>query len=77
MVWTSKGSEASETKVEPGFRKPSQIVWAIGGGRLKKFHVSQLRHASPSERLTHEALRDVTMPWTMTSLTRLLDKGAY
>ena len=72
-----QGILASETKVEPGFRKPSQIVWAIGGGRLKKFHVSQLRHASPSERLTHEALRDVTMPWTMTSLTRLLDKGAY
>ncbi|CAE7352648.1 RE1, partial [Symbiodinium microadriaticum] len=68
---------ACETKVEPGSRKPSQVVWAIAGGRLKKFHVSQLRSASPGEKITHEALRDVTMPWTMTSLTRLLDKGSY
>ena len=57
--------------------KPSQYIWAICSGRLKKFHSTQLRHPSPSERLTHEALRDITMPWTMTSLTRLLDKGAY
>ncbi|CAE7907904.1 bacA, partial [Symbiodinium necroappetens] len=68
---------ACETKVEEGHRKPSQYIWAICSGRLKKFHSTQLRHASPSERLTHEALRDITMPWTMTSLTRLLDKGAY
>ena len=68
---------ACETKTEEGYRKPSQYVWAICSGRLKKFHATQLRHASPSERLTHEALRDITMPWTMTSLTRLLDKGSY
>ena len=68
---------ACETKTEEGYRKPSQYVWAICSGRLKKFHATQLRHASPSERLTHEALRDITMPWTMTSMTRLLDKGSY
>ena len=68
---------ACETKVEEGYRKPSQYVWAICSGRLKKFHSTQLRHASPSERLTHEALRDITMPWTMTSLTRLMEKGSY
>ena len=68
---------ACETKSEQSYRKPSQYIWAICGGRLKKFHATQLRHASPSERLTHEALRDITMPWTMTSLTRLLEKGSY
>ncbi|CAE7201713.1 RE1, partial [Symbiodinium sp. KB8] len=68
---------ASETKVEVGSRKPSQVVWAISAGRLKKFRATQLRHASLGEKLTQEALRDVTMPWTMTSLTRLLDKGSY
>ncbi|CAE7373259.1 RE1 [Symbiodinium necroappetens] len=68
---------ACETKVEEGHRKPSQYVWAICSGRLKKFHSTQLRHASASERLTHEALRDITMPWTLTSLTRLMEKGSY
>ena len=39
---------ASETG-QPGDRKPSAHVWVIASGRLKKAHVSPLRHASVTE----------------------------
>ncbi len=45
-------------------RAPSSIVWAIGQGRLKKFHVDQIRHASEEERLIAENQEVVTLPWS-------------
>ncbi|CAE7207895.1 GIP [Symbiodinium sp. CCMP2592] len=68
---------ACETKVDGASRRPSLIVWAIAGGRLKRFHASQLRHASEAERLVAEATSAVSMPWTMTSLSKLMSKGTY
>ncbi|CAE7805002.1 unnamed protein product, partial [Symbiodinium sp. CCMP2456] len=68
---------ACETKVDGQFRRPSLIVWAVAGGRLKRFHASQLRHASEAERLVAESTSAVTMPWTMTSLSKLMAKGTY
>ena len=68
---------ACETKKEQGHRKPSSYLWAICNGRLKKFHVNQVRHCSEAERLIAESTDVVTMPWTLSSLTSLLNKGAY
>ena len=68
---------ATETKNEGVGRRPSAIVWGIAGGRLKRFHASQLRHSSEAERLIAESTTAVSMPWTMTSLTRLLNKGSF
>eukprot|EP00439_Symbiodinium_sp_Y106_P014973 s9774_g2.t1 len=68
---------ASETKVDGASRRPSLIIWAVAGGRLKRFHASQLRHASESERLVAEATSAVSLPWTMTSLSKLMAKGTY
>ena len=68
---------ATETKNEGTGRRPSAIVWGIAGGRLKRFHASQLRHSSEAERLIAESTKAVSMPWTMTSLTRLLTKGSF
>ena len=45
---------ACETKVDAQHRRPSAYVWAVAGGRLKKFHMSQLRHASEQERLVSD-----------------------
>ena len=52
-----------ETKVsDDGLdRSPLGVVWAIGQGRLKKFHV--VRHASETERLIAENQGMVTFPW--------------
>ena len=43
---------ATETKISDagGLRTPSSVVWIVAQGRLKKFHPSQLRHASETER---------------------------
>ncbi|CAE7435674.1 unnamed protein product [Symbiodinium sp. CCMP2592] len=68
---------ASETKVDGQSRRPSLIIWAIAGGRLKRFHASQLRHAPEAERLVAEATSAISMPWTMTSLSKLMAKGTY
>ena len=68
---------ATETKGEAGEKRPSTHVWIISQGRLKKCHFSQLRHASESERLIASSSAGVVFPWTLTSLTSLLTKGAY
>ena len=70
---------ASETRVldEGATRAPSNIVWIITQGRLKKTHSSQLRHASEREKLIAEATDAPTLPWTFTSLGRTLQKGEY
>ena len=70
---------ATETTVdtEDGIRKASAIVWAVCNGRLKKFHQSQVRHASETERLVAEGSSGAHFPWTFSALTELLDKGAY
>ena len=68
---------ACETKVDGNQRKPSAYVWAVSGGRLKKFHMSQLRHASEQERLVAEATSIASLPWTFTSLQKLMGKGTY
>ena len=68
---------ASETKVEPDGRKASHMIWIISQGRLKKCHSSQLRHATEQERLISKAFEQQSMPWTLSALTRLLDKGEY
>ncbi|CAE7219859.1 RE1 [Symbiodinium sp. KB8] len=70
---------ATETTVdyEDGIRKASAIVWAVCNGRLKKFHQSQVRHASETEKLIAEGSSGAHFPWTFSALTELLDKGAY
>ena len=68
---------ACETKIDGSSRRPSAMLWAIAAGRLKKFHASQVRHASESERLVSNATSVTTFPWTFSSLTSLLQKGAY
>ncbi|CAE7726789.1 RE1 [Symbiodinium sp. CCMP2592] len=68
---------ATETKGDPGDRKPAAQVWIIASGCLKKAHVSQLRHASETERLISEASGTTVFLWTMTSLTASLHRGAY
>ena len=70
---------ASETRVldEGATRAPSNVVWIISQGRLKKTHSSQLRHASEREKLIAEATEAPTLPWTFTSLGRTLQKGEY
>ena len=68
---------ATETKGEAGERRPSSHVWIIAQGSLKKCHYCQLRHATRTEQLVAAEAQGVTFPWTMTSLTSLLEKGAY
>ena len=68
---------ACETKVEGNSRRPSAMLWAIAAGRLKKFHTSQVRHASETEKLVSTATSAATFPWTFTSLSALLQKGSY
>ena len=68
---------ATETKSDGTSRRPSAMVWAIAAGRLKKFHASQLRHASTSEKLISGAVSSVSFPWTMTALSNLMHKGSY
>ncbi|CAE7347134.1 RE1 [Symbiodinium sp. KB8] len=68
---------ACETKVDGAQRRPSAYVWAVSGGRIKKFHMNQLRHASESERLVAEATSIASLPWTFTSLQKLMGKGTY
>ncbi|OLP85639.1 putative transposon protein [Symbiodinium microadriaticum] len=70
---------ATETRVdvEDGIRKAGAIVWAVCNGRLKKFHHSQVRHASETERLVAEGASGVAFPWTFASLADLLEKGSY
>ena len=68
---------ACETKVDGIHRRPSAYVWAVSGGRIKKFHMNQLRHASESERLVAEATSLASLPWTFTSLQKLMGKGTY
>ena len=68
---------ATKTKGEPGEKRPSSQVWIISQGRLKKCHCSQLRHASESERLIASSASGMTLPWTLSSLTSLLNRGTY
>ena len=70
---------ATETRVdsEDGSRRPGTIVWAVANGRLKKFHHSQVRHASETERLVAEGASGLAFPWTFSSLAELLERGSY
>ena len=70
---------ATETRVvsEEGVRKPSAIVWAVCNGRLKRFHQSQVRHSTESERLIAEGAAGAEFPWTFASLASLLDRGSF
>eukprot|EP00439_Symbiodinium_sp_Y106_P078915 s1939_g17.t1 len=70
---------ATETKSDlvDGVRKPSALIWAICNGRLKKFHQSQVRHASETERLVAEGATGMAFPWTFSTLADLLDRGSY
>ena len=70
---------ATETRVdrEDGTRKAGAIVWAVCNGRLKKFHHSQVRRASETERLVSEGSAGAHFPWTFSALTELLDKGSF
>eukprot|EP00439_Symbiodinium_sp_Y106_P019042 s1768_g2.t1 len=68
---------ACETKVDGGNRRPSACIWAVAGGRLKKFHCTRLRHAFEQERLIAEATNIASMPWTFASLQKLMGKGVY
>ena len=70
---------ASETKVDmiDGVRKPSAIIWAVCNGRLKKFHHSQVRHATETERLVAEGAKGSEFPWTFSSLADLLERGSF
>ena len=70
---------ATETKSDlvDGVRKPSALIWAICNGRLKKFHQSQVRHASETERLVAEGATGMAFPWTFSTLSDLLDRGSY
>ena len=67
---------ATGTRVdhEDSVRRPGTIVWAVCDGRLKKFHHSEVRHASETERLVAQGL---AFPWTFSALTALLEEGAY
>ena len=70
---------ASETRVqEEGTRRTAaSTVWVVAQGRMKKFHLDQLRHASERERLIAEQTTAPTMPWTRNALESLIQKGAY
>ena len=70
---------ACETRVQEGGtrRTAASTVWVISQGRLKKFPIDQLRHASERERLIAEQTTGATLPWTMTSLDGLIQKGGY
>ena len=70
---------ALETKVDviDGVRKPSAIIWAVCNGRLKKFHQSQVRHATETERLVAEGAKGSEFPWTFSSLADLLERGSF
>ena len=68
---------ATERKGEAGEKRPSSQVWVIAQGRLKKCHYSQLRHATQTEQLVAAETQGVTFPWNLSSLTTLLEKGAY
>ena len=68
---------ACETKVTDGGRKASQMIWIIAQVRFKKCQSSQFRHASEQARIMSGAFQQQAMPWTLSSLTRLLDRGEY
>eukprot|EP00439_Symbiodinium_sp_Y106_P058651 s5262_g8.t1 len=70
---------ATETRVDhdDNLRRPGTIIWAVCSGRLKKFHHSQVRHASETERLIVEGAQGLAFPWTFSALSELLEKGAY
>ena len=67
---------ATETRVhEQGTRRvAASTVWVVSQGRLKKFHVDQLRHSSERERLIAE---QAPLPWTLTAIERLIQKGNF
>ena len=45
-------------------RKPSNIVWIVTHGRLKRCSPDQLRHASERERLLAEGTDSPAASWT-------------
>ena len=70
---------ASETRTDSfgTQRKPSNIVWIVSQGRLKRCSPSQLRHASAREKVIAEGMSAPTAVWTFHSLARDILKGEY
>jgi len=58
-------------------RKPSNIVWIVTHGRLKRCSPDQLRHASERERLLAEGTDSPAASWTFHSLAQTLYKGEF
>ncbi|CAE7271989.1 TY1B-A [Symbiodinium sp. CCMP2592] len=58
-------------------RKPSQTVWVISNGRLKRCSPDQLRHASEREAAIAEATDAATPPWTFHSLLQTLEGTGF
>ena len=58
-------------------RKPSNIVWIVTHGRLKRCSPDQLRHASERERLLAEGTDAPAASWTFHSLAQTLYKGEF
>ena len=70
---------ATETRTDAlgSERKPSNIVWIVTHGRLKRCSPDQLRHASERERLLAEGTEAPTASWTFHSLAQTLYKGEF
>ncbi|CAE7547481.1 RE1 [Symbiodinium sp. CCMP2592] len=70
---------ASETRSDAqGMnRRPTQTVWIVANGRLKRCSPDQLRHASEREAAIAEATDAATPPWTFHSLLQTLEGSGF
>ena len=70
---------ASETRTDARGqeRKPSNVIWIVSHGRLKRCSPEQLRHASAREQAIAEGMSAPTAAWTFHNLAQTLYKGEY
>ena len=70
---------ASETRTDArGLeRRPSNVIWIVVQGRLKRCSPEQLRHASAREQAIAEGMNAPTAAWTFHNLTQTLYTGEY
>ena len=70
---------ATETRTDAlgSERKPSNIVWIVAHGRLKRCSPDQLPHALERERLLAERTEAPTASWTFHSPAQTLYKGEF
>ncbi|CAL1166991.1 unnamed protein product [Cladocopium goreaui] len=70
---------ATETRTDGvgEVRKPSNVIWIVSHGRLKRCSPEQLRHASERERLLAEGNESPATTWTFHSIAQTLFKGEY